>query len=307
MSNGQQKLLCDVATGVPRPLVSAAMRREVFDLVHGLSHPGTTATVKIMKNKFVWHGIAKDVRAWARACIGCQMAKIHRHNRAPLTKFERATARFAHVHVDLVGPLPASKGYTHLLTVIDRFTRWPEAIPLAQTDTASIGRAFALHWVARFRHTFGYHIRPRSSVHVRHVESSRRIAGIQNPPYHGLPSTVERPGRKIPQVVKSSIESQVNDAVMVGRATLGHAGTEDHAEGGFGHVGCRDGLWINVDGTRKPLWGLAAIRDAAEHLQNMRKHGRTTCASTGCMAWHEGHSHYKRFRRSRVRLRETRC
>ena len=150
VSNGQQKLLCDVATGVPRPLVPAAMRREVFDLVHGLSHPGTTATVKIMKNKFVWHGIAKDVRAWARACIGCQTAKIHRHNRAPLTKFERATARFAHVHVDLVGPLPASKGHTHLLTVIDRFTRWPEAIPLAQTDTASIGRAFALHWVARF-------------------------------------------------------------------------------------------------------------------------------------------------------------
>ena len=126
------------------------MRREVFDLVHGLSHPGTTATVKIMRNKFVWHGIAKDVRAWARACIACQTAKIHRHNRAPLNKFERATARFTHVHVDLVGPLPASKGCTHLLTVIDRFTRWPEAIPLAQTDTAAIGRAFALHWVARF-------------------------------------------------------------------------------------------------------------------------------------------------------------
>ena len=62
MANGQHKLLCDVATGVPRPLVPSSMRRKVFDLVHGLSHPGTTATVKIMKNKFVWHGIAKDVQ-----------------------------------------------------------------------------------------------------------------------------------------------------------------------------------------------------------------------------------------------------
>ena len=118
--------------------------------MHGLSHPGTSATVKIMTSKFVWHGIAKDVRTWARGCIECQTAKIHRHNRAPLHRFEKATTRFAHVHVDLVGPLPSSKGYTHLLTVIDRFTRWPEAIPLAQTDTAAIGRAFALHWVARF-------------------------------------------------------------------------------------------------------------------------------------------------------------
>ena len=90
------------------------------------------------------------MRAWARGCVGCQTAKVHQHNKAPLHKFERATARFAHVHVDLVGPLRSSRGYTHLLTVIDRFTRWPEAIPLSQTDTASIGSAFALNCIARF-------------------------------------------------------------------------------------------------------------------------------------------------------------
>ena len=150
IGDGQISLLCDVSTGVPRPLVPAAMRREVFDVVHGLSHPGTSATVRIMTAKFVWHGIAKDLQAWARGCIECQTAKVHRHNKAPLHKFDRATTRFAHVHVDIVGPLPVSRGFTHLLTVIDRFTRWPEAIPLAQTDAASIGRAFALHWVARF-------------------------------------------------------------------------------------------------------------------------------------------------------------
>ena len=54
------------------------------------------------------------------------------------------------MHVDLVGPLPASKGFTHLLTVIDKFTRWPKAIPLARTDAASIGNAFAMHLIARF-------------------------------------------------------------------------------------------------------------------------------------------------------------
>ena len=146
----QCRLLCNTSTGIPRPLVPTEMRKEVYDLVHGLSHPGTSASVRIMTSKFVWHGIAKDVRAWARGCIECQTAKVHHHNKAPLHKFDRATARFAHVHVDLVGPLPASRGHMHLLTVIDRFTRWPEAIPLAQTETASVGRAFALHWIARF-------------------------------------------------------------------------------------------------------------------------------------------------------------
>ena len=148
--DGVHKLLCDTSQGGPRPLVPAEMRCEVFELVHGLSHPGTNATVKIMKSRFVWHGLAKDVREWARGCVACQSAKVHRHNKAPLHKFEKPSARFAHVHVDLVGPLPLSQGCSHLLTVIDRFTRWPEAIPLARTDATSVGRAFALHWVARF-------------------------------------------------------------------------------------------------------------------------------------------------------------
>lgn len=33
-------------------------------------------------------------------------------------------------HVDLVGPLPQSSGYTYLFTIVDRRSGWPEAIPL---------------------------------------------------------------------------------------------------------------------------------------------------------------------------------
>jgi transposase InsO family protein len=59
--------------------------------------------------------------------------------------------RFSHIHVDLVGPLPPSaNGCTHLLTIIDRTTRWPEAIPLASTKTADVAKALIVHWVSRF-------------------------------------------------------------------------------------------------------------------------------------------------------------
>ena len=43
--------------------------------------------------------------------------------------------RFTHIHVDLVGLLLSSNGYTHLLTVIDWSTRWSEAIPLSAMST----------------------------------------------------------------------------------------------------------------------------------------------------------------------------
>ena len=143
-------LLCDVSTGQPRPLVPTSWRRRVFDTVHGLSHPGVKASTKLVSVKFVWPGLRKDVRAWASSCVACQRAKVHRHTKAPLAPFVVPERRFDHLNVDLVGPLPPSRGYTHLLTIVDRATRWPEAIPLSSTTAAEVARAFIGCWVARF-------------------------------------------------------------------------------------------------------------------------------------------------------------
>ena len=52
--------------------------------------------------------------------------------------------------MDLGGPLPPSNGFTHLLTVIDRFSRWPEAIPLSDTASTSCAQALIFLWIARF-------------------------------------------------------------------------------------------------------------------------------------------------------------
>ena len=52
--------------------------------------------------------------------------------------------------MDLVGPLPSSSGYTHLLTIIDRTTRWPEAIPLSSTSSSDCARALFSSWISRF-------------------------------------------------------------------------------------------------------------------------------------------------------------
>ncbi len=61
------------------------------------------------------------------------------------------TQRFSHLHIDLVGPLPASKdGYSHLLTVVDRSTRWAEAIQLRSTPATDCADALVTGWVARF-------------------------------------------------------------------------------------------------------------------------------------------------------------
>ena len=46
------------------------------------------------------------------------------------------------VHIDLVGPLPPSNGNAYLLPCIDRYTRWPEAIPISDMMPVTVARAF---------------------------------------------------------------------------------------------------------------------------------------------------------------------
>lgn len=147
---GTSTLLCDTSTGVQRPVLPHSWTRPVFDHIHGLSHAGARPTQRAISQRFVWHGMKRDIRKWCKECHACQTSKIHRHTRAPLVERPLPNTRFCSLHVDLVGPLPTSQGMTYLFTIIDRFTRWPEAIPLPDAHASTCATALIHHWIARF-------------------------------------------------------------------------------------------------------------------------------------------------------------
>ena len=142
-------IICNLSTGTPRPFVPQVFRRLVFDSLHSLSHPGVKTTERLVTSRYVWPNIKADVHKWAQTCVQCQRSKVQRHTVTPLST-STTDARFDMVHIDLVGPLPPSRGYTYLLTCIDRFTRWPEAYPLTNITAQSVAEAFVAGWIARF-------------------------------------------------------------------------------------------------------------------------------------------------------------
>ena len=129
-------MLCDVSTGKYRPLVPDGFRKLIFDALHSLSHPGAQPTIRLISERFVWPGLCRDVRDWCCQCHPCQASKITRYVQAPVVVLPPAACRFGNLHLDIVGPLPPSEENRCLLTIVNRFSRWPKAIPLRDVSSA---------------------------------------------------------------------------------------------------------------------------------------------------------------------------
>lgn len=148
---GGEVLVCHVQDGIARPVIPSSLRKSVFESVHNLSHPSLRSTRREVAQRFYWPSMNTDVAEWCRSCMSCQSSKVHRHVKIPPTQIQIPTARFKQIDIDIVGPLPtSSEGYRYLLTVIDRFSRWTEAIKMRNIETTTVIRALADGWFSRF-------------------------------------------------------------------------------------------------------------------------------------------------------------
>jgi hypothetical protein len=101
-----EQVVCDVSIGQPRPIIPVPHRS------------GIRATRRLMAACMVWRGMSPDVSAWCRDCQLCSRGKASPQHTVPVQAIPIPERRFTHVHMDLVGPLPASaEGFMYLFTI----------------------------------------------------------------------------------------------------------------------------------------------------------------------------------------------
>ena len=140
-------LAVDIRGPIPRPIVPDSMRRKIFDSFHSVGHLGIKATRKQIIFSYIWPNMNKDITEWVRSCKDCQMSKVLRHNVSTLKHFPPPSGKFQSIHVDIVGPLPTSAGHSYLLTIVDRFSRWPAAIPMIGISAKECANALINGWI----------------------------------------------------------------------------------------------------------------------------------------------------------------
>ena len=133
-------------------VVPTAQRELLIALVHGgaaSAHLGPTITIHEIKKSYWWPNMKADVQRTLSTCATCQKTKNSTTNmRAPLVPI-LAARPFERVQIDLIGPMANSCGYTYILTMVDAFSRWIEAVPLTNKRADTVAWAVLTTWICR--------------------------------------------------------------------------------------------------------------------------------------------------------------
>ena len=112
-----------------------------------LGHQGATHTYCLIKCQYNWKGMNKGIRKYTANCtLFCrEKAKVQYY---PLQMKEIPEWPFPKIAIDLDTECETStSGNTHIRTVIDHLTGWPEAFPLPGKSADTIVSTFINHYL----------------------------------------------------------------------------------------------------------------------------------------------------------------
>ena len=190
-------LLCDMSTGRTMPIVPAGWRRQIFDSIHGSSHPSVLTTRKLMASKFNGTECKSRLDSEPSSALLVSLPRSTRTQK-PLSRGLASPHDSFNTSMWIWWDLFLLR--TATLTYSPSSTGFPvgqKPIPLSDTTSAICAHAFIAQWVTRFGvpHDISSDIGPQFTSQI--WISVSQLLGVQLHHYHGLPPPVQWPRRKI--------------------------------------------------------------------------------------------------------------
>uniref|UniRef100_A0A3Q3FKI6 Gypsy retrotransposon integrase-like protein 1 n=1 Tax=Kryptolebias marmoratus TaxID=37003 RepID=A0A3Q3FKI6_KRYMA len=131
----------DPGGGPPgKTYVPTTVRPRVLEWLHSQQftcHPGIHRMTQLTTRYFWWPSLVSDVKEFVSACPTCARCKSSNQPPAGLLQPLAIPNRpWSHIALDFVTGLPPSQGHTVILTIIDRFSKSANFVPLAKLPPA---------------------------------------------------------------------------------------------------------------------------------------------------------------------------
>ena len=88
-------------------------------------------------SEYYWPTLKKDIEAYIKGCDTCQKVKAKNSSMTtPLHPNEIPSSPWEIISINLIGPLPQSKGKNSILVVVDQFSKMTHLFPIMDTITS---------------------------------------------------------------------------------------------------------------------------------------------------------------------------
>ena len=134
------------------------LRKDVVKTCHDTlttGHPGKNGTIELVSRYYWWPRMAGFITKYVEGCDKCQRYRKDMHPSAQIHPQEVPEGPWQLIGIDLIGPLPMSKGKDMILNVVDHYTKQVHLFPVTSQITADgvagiyFDYVFPLHGIPR--------------------------------------------------------------------------------------------------------------------------------------------------------------
>lgn len=130
------------------------LRKEFLKECHDslwAGNPGQKRTLALLERGYFCPGMRKDVDNYVRCCLTCQQEKADTKLPGGLLQPLPVPVRpWASVSMDFITSLPRVQGYSSIMTVVDRFSKYATFIPCQHPCTAESAAMFFFKNVVKY-------------------------------------------------------------------------------------------------------------------------------------------------------------
>jgi len=134
-------------------ILPKVLREQFLELTHvgAAGHLGFKKSAAAVQARAYWPTWSSDLTLYLKRCKQCSQyhrGTLQRHAEMQIPQVGEPWER---VSVDITGPHPrSSRQNQYILTLVDHFSKWAEAIPLPNHTAPTVARALVTHVFSRF-------------------------------------------------------------------------------------------------------------------------------------------------------------